>query len=214
MHCHLGSMPNADQVAKRAEQLGLVLLNVTVSPTDANGSARLNHHANVRAACGLHPWWIANGACGEEDVARAALMCAASRFVGEIGLDFSGERMATAPQQQEAFDWIIQSCAEHPVTGRVISIHAIRAASEALDTLQRFDMPHNSTCIFHWFRAPATSLPEPALWAATFPSMRACSPPSAGANTHGRFHWTSCCLKPMRQRSLETRATRRPLPVS
>ena len=144
MHCHLGSMPNADQVAKQAEQLGLVLLNVTVSPTDANGSARLNHHANVRAACGLHPWWIASGACGEEDIARAALMCAASRFVGEIGLDFSGGRMATAPQQQEAFDWIIQSCAEHPVTGRVISIHSVRAASEALDTLQRFDMPHNS----------------------------------------------------------------------
>ena len=71
MHCHLGSMPNADQVAKQAEQLGLVLLNVTVSPTDANGSARLNHHANVRAACGLHPWWIASGACGEEDIARA-----------------------------------------------------------------------------------------------------------------------------------------------
>ena len=85
-------------------------------------------------------------------------MCAASRFVGEIGLDFSGGRMATAPQQQEAFDWIIQSCAEHPVTGRAISIHSVRAASEALDTLQRFDMPHNSTCIFHWFSGTSDEL--------------------------------------------------------
>ena len=44
------------------------------------------------------------------------------------------------------------------MTGRVISIHSVRAASEALDTLQRFDMPHNSTCIFHWFSGTSDEL--------------------------------------------------------
>lgn len=151
MHCHLGSMSNAELVAKQAERLGLALLNVTVSPADADACACLAHHPNVRTARGLHPWWIDNGTCDEEDVARAAIMCAGSRFVGEVGLDFGGARAATAPQQIEAFEWIIQSCAEHPVAGRIYSIHAVRAASEALDALQRFDMPHNSTCIFHWF---------------------------------------------------------------
>lgn len=158
MHCHLGSMANADRVANEAERLGLTLLNVTVSPAEAEACMRLEPHPSVRLACGLHPWRIADGSCGEADIARAAIMCAASRYVGEIGLDFSGERVASAPQQVEAFEWIVQSCAERPMSKRVLSIHAVRAASEALDILQRFDMPHSSACIFHWFSGTSDDL--------------------------------------------------------
>lgn len=158
MHCHLGSMANADQVADEADSLGVTLLNMTVSPADAAESERLASHSNVRLAHGLHPWWIADGSCGEADVARAAIACAASRYVGEIGLDFSSGRASSAPQQLEAFEWIIESCAQRPLERRVLSIHAVRAASEALDTLQRFDLPHSAACIFHWFSGTSEEL--------------------------------------------------------
>lgn len=158
MHCHLGSMANADQVADEADSLGVTLLNMTVSPADAAESERLASHSNVRLAHGLHPWWIADGSCGEADVARAAIMCAASRYVGEIGLDFSSGRASSALQQLEAFEWIIESCAQRAVERRVLSIHAVRAASEALDVLQRFDLPHSAACIFHWFSGTSDEL--------------------------------------------------------
>lgn len=158
MHCHLGSMANADQVADEAESLGITLLNMTVSPVDAVECERLASHPNVRLAHGLHPWWVADGTCGEADIARAAITCAASRYVGEIGLDYSAARASSAPQQLEAFEWIIEACAERRVQGRVVSIHAVRAASETLDVLQRFDLPHSAACVFHWFSGTGEDL--------------------------------------------------------
>lgn len=158
MHCHLGSMANADQVASEAEALGITLLNMTVSPADAAESERLASHPNVHLAHGLHPWWIADGTCGEADVARAATACAASRYVGEIGLDFSSGRATSAPRQLAAFELIIESCARRPVGKRVLSIHAVHAANEALDVLQRFDLPHNAACVFHWFSGSGDEL--------------------------------------------------------
>lgn len=151
MHCHLGSMANPDLVADQAEQMGIAFLNVTVSPADADRCRSLGSHPNVYLASGLHPWWVANGTCGEPDIARAAALCASSRFVGEVGLDYSGAHAASALQQQAAFEWIVQACAERPVEGRVLSIHAVKAADDVLDALQRFDLAHDAACIFHWF---------------------------------------------------------------
>lgn len=151
MHCHLGSMANPDHVADQAQQMGIAILNVTVSPADADRCRSLGAHPNVYLASGLHPWWIANGTCGEPDIARAAVLCASSRFVGEVGLDYSGAHAASALQQQAAFEWIVQACAERPVEGRVLSIHAVKAADDVLDALQRFDLAHDAACIFHWF---------------------------------------------------------------
>lgn len=158
MHCHVGSLANANEFARQADRLGITLLNVTVSPADAAACERLANHSNVYRACGLHPWWIANGVCDEQDAARAAALCAASRYVGEIGLDFAGDRAASAHRQLAAFEQIVQACAESPVEKRLLSIHAVRSASCVMDTLQRFNLMCNAACIFHWFSGTSDEL--------------------------------------------------------
>lgn len=160
MHCHLGSMSNADQVADDARRLNIVLLNVTACADDADACERLSPHPNVYRAAGLHPWWVANGTCGEEEIAHAASRCAASRYVGEIGMDLSEKYRASAAQQHAAFARIIEACARNPVEGRLFSIHAVKAVQTTLATLQRYGITQRDTCIFHWFSGSSDELTQ------------------------------------------------------
>lgn len=151
-HCHLDRMTNADEVAERALELDVAVLCTTVGPDDAQGAqAAFASYPNVRVAAGLHPWWVADGTEGERQGARAAEMAASWDLVGEVGLDLSPAHADTRNAQLSAFDRIVSACAGHPREGRVLSIHAVRAASEALDILERHRLPGNAACIFHWF---------------------------------------------------------------
>lgn len=151
-HCHLDRMANAGEVAAQALELGIAVLCTTVGPDDAQGAqAAFASYPNVRVAVGLHPWWVADGAESERQGARAAEMAASWDFVGEVGLDLSPAHADTRNAQLSAFDRIVSACAGHPREGRVLSIHAVRAASEALDILEHHRLPGNATCIFHWF---------------------------------------------------------------
>lgn len=151
-HCHLDRMANAGEVAAQALELGIAVLCTTVGPDDARGAqAAFAGYPNVRVAAGLHPWWVAGGTEGERQGARVAEMATSWDLVGEVGLDFSGAHAGTRQAQLFAFEGIVEACAAHPREGRVLSIHAVRAASEALDILERHRLPGNTACIFHWF---------------------------------------------------------------
>ena len=78
--------------------------------------------------------------------------------VGEVGLDFSRAHASTRAAQLCAFDRIVAACAAQPRAGRVVSIHAVHAATEALDILERHGLPAHATCIFHWFSGSGEDL--------------------------------------------------------
>ena len=158
MHCHLSAMANADEVALDAAGLGISLINMSVSPADARAAERLAIHGNVRLARGLHPWWIANGEIGPDEIRLAADECAASRFVGEVGLDFSGARAKSAEAQIGALEAIVRACEANAVEGRVVSIHAVRSAEAILDILEAHGMAGGAACIMHWFSGTSDEL--------------------------------------------------------
>lgn len=152
MHCHLDLMANADEVAADAAARGIALFDTTVTPTDAKAARkRFAQTPNVRVGVGLHPWYLADGRCSGDDADRAALAAAQSHFIGEVGLDFSERYRESFAAQIEAFELIAQACAERPKPERIISLHAVRSAGAVLDILERFDLAHSATCIFHWF---------------------------------------------------------------
>ncbi len=131
MHCHLDRMANADEVAREAVANDMALFCTTVTPADALAArSRFGTPPNVRVGVGLHPWWIADGRCGEIEIEQAAQLAAASRFIGEVGLDFGPRHAANAQRQLDALEAIARACAGHPVEGRVLSIHAVRSAGE------------------------------------------------------------------------------------
>lgn len=162
-HCHLDLMACPDTVADETTALGLGLFDCGVDPRDfAAAKTRGSHYPYVIAGVGLHPWWLADGRCGTAEIDLLCEVAAQERFIGEIGLDFSARFAGSEPLQIQALKRLCDALVQNPLTGRVISIHAVRSAGTVLDVLEshglltpRSDSP---TVIFHWFSGTSDEL--------------------------------------------------------
>lgn len=104
----------------------------------------------VKLAVGLHPWWVSADECRLAEELRAfddALP--ETRYVGEVGLDFSKRRIATRDAQLCAFRHIAGACAKEG--GKVLSIHCVKAYDDVLSILDNSGCFVSCACIFHWF---------------------------------------------------------------
>lgn len=206
VHCHLDLMAHPDAVADEATTLGLSLFDCGVDPRDfARAKKRACNRSNIFAGIGLHPWWLADGRCGNAEINLLCEVAAQERLIGEVGLDFSARFAGSEPLQIQALDRLCKALVQHPLVGRVISIHAVRSAGTVLDVLESHgllipnpDSPPSSSTGLAVLRTNSSAR---AMRVAIFPSTNACSPPSAVANTPDRFHSTACCSRPMRQPS-------------
>ncbi len=157
LHCHLDFAQNARSLAEGLAALRIGCLSVTMDPSSYEAAGRLlSSCPGVRVGLGLHPWRIADGSCGEEDVASFERLASEAPFVGEVGLDFSGGRESSRAAQMEAFDRIARACAAHG--GKTISIHAVRSAGAVLDVLERHGCAVACACVFHWFSGTSDEL--------------------------------------------------------
>lgn len=162
-HCHLGLMSDPNAVVREAITMGLGIFDCGVDPRDF---ATANKHAsispNVIAGVGLHPWWIADGRCGAAEVDLLCDLAIRERFIGEVGLDFSPRFAGTEGIQAQAFERLCQALSQNPLAGRVLSIHAVRAAGATLDILESSGLlknaPNSPTIIFHWFSGTSDEL--------------------------------------------------------
>ena len=147
MHCHLDFAADGFAIAQHASW---PMITMTVDPRDyrrvSSACSKLPH---VRVGAGLHPWRIASGTCGTDEVALLVETTRQARFIGEVGLDFAKRHAGTEDRQVAAFDAVVRSCACQG--DKVLSIHALRSASTVLDVLQHHDAPCTCTCILHWF---------------------------------------------------------------
>lgn len=162
-HCHLDLMARPDAVADEATALGLVLFDCGVDPHDfARAKKRACGRSNIFAGIGLHPWWLADGRCGPAEVNLLCEVAAQERYIGEVGLDFSAPFAGSEPLQIQALDRLCDALVQHPLTGRVISIHAVRSAGTVLDVLESHGLliPNSDSpvIIFHWFSGTSDEL--------------------------------------------------------
>lgn len=159
MHCHLGLMRDGLACAREAEVRGIGILDASVTP--AGYSASREAYAacpNVRVAAGLHPWWLSDGTCGDADVDALVELVSDTPRVGEVGLDFSTKHLPSKDAQVRAFTRVARACAEHPLDGRLLTIHAVRSADTVLDILEETGLVRESVCIFHWFSGTSDEL--------------------------------------------------------
>lgn len=155
-HCHLDLMAHPDAVADEATALGLGLFDCGVDPRDfASAHGRARRLPTVIKGVGLHPWWLADGRCGPAEVNLLCEVADQERYIGEVGLDFSARFAGSEPLQIQAFDQLCKAIVQHPLAGRVISIHAVRSAGTVLDALESYGLltpsPNSPAIIFHWF---------------------------------------------------------------
>ena len=156
-------MAHPDAVADEATALGLGLFDCGVDPRDfASAHGRARRLPTVIKGIGLHPWWLADGRCGPAEVNLLCEVAAQERYIGEVGLDFSARFAGSEPLQIQALDRLCDALVQHPLTGRVISIHAVRSAGAVLDVLESHGLlipnPDSPVIIFHWFSGTSDEL--------------------------------------------------------
>lgn len=162
-HCHLDLMAHPDAVADEATALGLGLFDCGVDPRDFSAAnERAHRQPGIIAGIGLHPWWLADGRCGTAEIDLLCKIAPQERYIGEVGLDFSPRFADTEGIQTQAFDRLCQTLSQYPLPGRVLSIHAIRAAGAILNILESHslleDTPSSPVIIFHWFSGTSDEL--------------------------------------------------------
>lgn len=164
MHCHLDFADNAKDVAAESMDAGITALSSTVVPSSfVSAREKFEAFPNIHVALGLHPWWVADNQIAEVDLERFETLAQATRFIGEIGLDFHGKRKESQTAQEEVFFRALCACnAANAIAqetggadgedGKVIFIHAVRATTKVLDNLDKCGIFDGNTVVFHWFQ--------------------------------------------------------------
>lgn len=167
-HCHLDFAGNAVELAAAYAACGGALSG-TCDPRDFERVRTMfaPFAPRVWVGLGLHPWWVADGTCGEGEVALFERLAPAAPLISEVGLDFQPRRAETRDAQISAFERVClaaarplgegkaagQLAARPPAESprRAMSIHSSAAATCTLDVLERTGCLDACTCIFHWF---------------------------------------------------------------
>lgn len=162
-HCHLDWFADAAAAADALAAQGVSVFAVTVTPAGyEKAHETLAGCSNVYVAAGLHPWWLADGRAGTADVDALCEAIPQTRYVGEVGLDFSPKRIGTdeGAAQVAAFRRICEVAAStsNPNSPTIVSIHAVHAANTVLDILAETNCAERCRCVLHWFSGSSTEL--------------------------------------------------------
>lgn len=149
-HCHIDLYPNPLQVARRCEQAGVVTLAMTNLPSHfAMGRQHLQGFRKIRLALGLHPLHALRHKAEYELFEKNLAL---TSYIGEVGLDFSREGIATKPQQLQSFEFVLQQVQGHK---KLLSIHSRGAEQEVLAMLGSAGI---QLAIFHWYTGPVSTI--------------------------------------------------------
>lgn len=143
-HFHLDLFPDPAAVVARCEAERIYTIAVTNAPCVFEKTERLTTGRKyVRAALGLHPE-LAVQRRAELPMFRELL--SRTRYVGEIGLDYSTPSSEERRVQRSIFEQIVQLCSE--AGDKVLTIHSRRAADDVVDAI---GSSFKGTVILHWY---------------------------------------------------------------
>lgn len=143
-------------LASAGDLRGIRAFSSTVAPSGYLRAVRLlGACGNVRVGLGMHPWWVADGSVGEDEIRLFEERSVDSRFIGEVGLDFASRWAKARDAQVAAFARALDACSGG---GKVVSIHAVRSASTVLDMLEARGSCGKNACMMHWFSGTSDEL--------------------------------------------------------
>jgi TatD DNase family protein len=150
-HCHLDLYPDPYQVASATEMAGVTTIAVTNLPS-AYFAAKphMRRFRSLKLAIGLHPLLANEHSSQEKQLFQDGLR--ETRFVGEVGLDFSRHGIATKAKQIESFRFVLQQLKD---TKRFVTLHSRRAEATVLELLNEY---HVGPVVFHWYSGSLKTL--------------------------------------------------------
>lgn len=163
-HCHVDLFPNPAALIAECDHNGIVTLAVTTTPRAWEQNRRWSEEScYVLPAIGLHPELVGQR---HSEISLLEELMAEAPFVGEIGLDGSGDHRNTLSIQKNVFSRALRSAQR--LGARVVSIHSRGAAREALDLLMEHTTSDRVIPILHWFSGSVALAAEAAKFGCYF----------------------------------------------
>lgn len=150
-HCHFDMMPNPEGYISAKEKAGDIVIGMTNLPSHFKmGQSHLIGYKHIRLALGLHPLLAAEN---RKELTLFKRLVDQTSYIGEIGLDFSTEGIATKNEQISVL-WEVLATIKGKK--KIVSVHSRNAEKELLDMLCEFEIKN---AIFHWYSGPVDLIP-------------------------------------------------------
>jgi len=151
-HCHFDMMPNPEAYISAREKAGDIVIGMTNLPSHFKmGQPHLVGYKHIRLALGLHPLLAADN---RKELTLFKRLVDQSSYIGEIGLDFSRDGIATKDEQISVFREVLATLKGKK---KIVSVHSRKAEKELLDLLCEYEI---NNVIFHWYSGPAELVPR------------------------------------------------------
>jgi TatD DNase family protein len=142
-HCHLDLYPNPYSVIDELEKTGIITIGMTNLPSHFKmGYPHTRNLKKVRLSLGLHPLMASSHA---KEFLLFMKCLGMTSYIGEVGLDFSKDGIATKNTQLDSFEKILKAVSNK---NKILSIHSRLAEKEVLDMLRKYKIEN---AIFHWY---------------------------------------------------------------
>lgn len=152
LHVHIDFYSKPIELANEYEKLKIYTIFVTYLPEIfLKTRNEYENYKYVRMALGFHPDMVGEYIFDKNEFEKGLKY---TRYIGEVGLDFSGSNLRFKKAQIETFD---QVTSHKYNKGNVYSIHSRKAEVEVLEILKKNNV---KSAIFHWYTGGKKTLKE------------------------------------------------------
>ena len=143
-HCHINFFENAGDIALECEKRKVQTIYVTTLPSQFNETYRYVESLKyVNASLGFH---CLESKYNLEKEKRLFLKnMNKTKFIGEVGLDFSKRAHKSKEEQLEVFEFVLESIKKKE---KIINLHSSNAEDKVLELLEKYKV---KKAIFHWY---------------------------------------------------------------
>lgn len=151
-HCHFDMMPRPEVYIRQREQAGDIVIGMSNLPSHFQmGQPHLKGYRHIRCALGLHPLRAVEG---KTQLTLFRRLVDETSYIGEIGLDFSREGVATKDEQITVLREVLAAIRGK---NKIVSVHSRRAEKELFSLLCEYEI---NNVIFHWYSGPIDIIPS------------------------------------------------------
>ena len=151
-HCHFDMMPNPEVYISAREKAGDIVIGMTNLPSHFKmGQPHLVGYKHIRLALGLHPLLASENS---KELPLFKQLVDQTSYIGEVGLDFSREGIATKSEQISVLREVLATLKGKK---KIVSVHSRKAEKELLDLLYEYEI---NNVIFHWYSGPVELVPR------------------------------------------------------
>jgi len=143
-HCHINFFKNAGDIAVECERRKVHTIYVTTLPSQFNETFKyIKNLKYIYSSLGFHCLESEYNLLDEKKIFLQHIDN--TKFIGEIGLDFSKRAIKSKKEQIELFRFILES-----IQGKdkILNLHSTSSEDEVLEILIKYDI---KKAIFHWY---------------------------------------------------------------